>query len=136
MKAKQKENVKEWIKELRSGNWTQTTGKLCHKGRYCCLGVACEIKNALIPSNIAADVKGMYNLDGSFGSGLPSYDWFLENYGMSLYKKFDCIDQGKKERLSLAELNDFAGYNFKQIADVLEDHLNQQKGKNVNHACI
>lgn len=32
-----------WIKALRSGKYEQGKGNLNHDGRYCCLGVLCEV---------------------------------------------------------------------------------------------
>jgi hypothetical protein len=128
MNTTQIQNVKEWIKELRSGNWNQTTNNLCNKEGYCCLGIACEIKGVLRPSPKAQDIKGMIRSDGTFGSGLPEHEWFKDNYGIDLFQKFDFIDYYKdKNQMALSELNDFAGFTFNQIADVLEEHINKQE---------
>lgn len=37
--------AKKWVKALRSGNYSQTTGKLCnpHGDSFCCLGVLTEL---------------------------------------------------------------------------------------------
>lgn len=40
-----KEFVKQWIAALRSGDYTQTCGRLTDGASYCCLGVACELKS-------------------------------------------------------------------------------------------
>lgn len=41
------ENARKWVEALRSGEFTQCSGKLCgydgSRWCYCCLGVACEI---------------------------------------------------------------------------------------------
>ena len=128
MNTTQIQNVKKWIKELRSNNWHQTTHNLCNSTGYCCLGVACEIENVLIPSPNALGIKGMIKSDGTFGSGLPESEWFKKNYGIDIFQEFNVIDNLQyKDRMSLAELNDFAGYTFIQIADVLQKHINEQE---------
>jgi hypothetical protein len=32
-----------WVAALRSGEYEQGTGEFEHKGRYCCLGVLCDV---------------------------------------------------------------------------------------------
>lgn len=36
-------NAKKWVAALRSGEYEQATGQLRRGGRFCCLGVACEV---------------------------------------------------------------------------------------------
>lgn len=36
------EAIREWVADLRSGKYAQTTNVLRHEDAYCCLGVACE----------------------------------------------------------------------------------------------
>ena len=49
IKEEQKEHRRMWVEALRSGEYEQGKGVLCHKDeddenvKYCCLGVACEI---------------------------------------------------------------------------------------------
>ena len=44
-----KENIQKWVDGLLSGEYEQGRGKLNKDGKFCCLGVACEvaIKNGL-----------------------------------------------------------------------------------------
>lgn len=37
------ENVKKWVAALRSGKYKQGTCALNKNGKFCCLGVACEV---------------------------------------------------------------------------------------------
>ena len=34
---------KKWVAALRSGEYQQGQGLMCHEGKYCCLGVLCDI---------------------------------------------------------------------------------------------
>lgn len=34
----------EWVRALRSGEFKQGRGQLRHAGRYCCLGVLCQLR--------------------------------------------------------------------------------------------
>lgn len=44
MKTKLNKNVKKkWVEALRSGDFVQGTKALKNDGKFCCLGVACEI---------------------------------------------------------------------------------------------
>jgi hypothetical protein len=52
----------EWLTRLRSGNYPQGTTYLRWKGKYCCLGVLCEI----------AQEQGATS-DSETGNGSPSY---------------------------------------------------------------
>lgn len=44
-------NAKAWVRALRSRKYKQTTGALTNDGKFCCLGVACElaVKAGVIP---------------------------------------------------------------------------------------
>lgn len=33
----------QWVEALESGEYEQGIGSLCSEGKYCCLGVACEV---------------------------------------------------------------------------------------------
>lgn len=39
-------NAKKWVEALRSGKYRQTKYQLAKRGRYCCLGVGCEVARA------------------------------------------------------------------------------------------
>lgn len=40
--TKEKQNIKKWIKALRSGKYKQARGALRNRDDFCCLGVACD----------------------------------------------------------------------------------------------
>lgn len=104
-------NARKWLVALRSGQYKQTTEKLCRNGAYCCLGVACDL---YIKDGGALSVRG--NEDGSLSfdgadGGLP--DKVQKWLGLTSYL-------GNLGSKNLATLNDKTGLNFLQIADVVE----------------
>lgn len=106
--------IRKWVNALRSGVYSQTYGELQKKNGFCCLGVACM---EFIP---------MYKLvfeplnDGKSGSvklfGTTPFqqdnapDWLI-NINAHFYKL-----TGQ----NLAALNDIHGFNFDEIADLLQ----------------
>ena len=87
-----------WIKALRSGKFKQTTGVLCDKTGYCCLGV---LRSIMKPGD-----RQSYQ---GYGSLLTVAQ--RQQAGL----RFDTCD-------SLADKND-AGFTFSQIADYIEARL-------------
>lgn len=55
----------EWVKALRSGDYEQGQDYLCRDGKFCCLGVLCEIQE-LPKENIEGDIYYVFE-------GLNSY---------------------------------------------------------------
>ena len=111
-----KELTDKWVAALRSGEFKQTRGRLCHEDpetkerSYCCLGVACTLIEGLEYSEPEPD--GGVAIDGWVGS-LPG----------SVSHAFD-IDATGKVRWdggSLASMND-SGFTFDQIADVIDEN--------------
>ncbi len=125
-----------WIQALRSGKYLQGRGALKNRGRYCCLGVACEVfgavfgkgndvityktltepsANALLPEMIAEKLgispEGVFKIAMAekFLSTLPA---------TSKLKKLAEKYKGTIE-LELTTLND-EGVKFDEIADLLE----------------
>lgn len=102
-----KEEVRVWIKALRSGKYKQTTGQLQDNHGYCCLGVACEV---LIPQEEQTrnDEGNLYGYTPTKQSKAPA--WLKE-----IDDDFEVIN-GK----SLTVLNDKELYSFGRIADLLQ----------------
>lgn len=110
----QKAHRKEWVAALRSGKYKQ--GKYALKNKkdeYCCLGVACEV--AGIKASEYPDEDTIYQFDG-----------MIEHLDESTLNYFGIADYGfynqnnNIQNNSLIKLNDTEGYNFDQIADVIE----------------
>lgn len=99
-----------WIEALRSGRYKQTRGQLRDDEGFCCLGVLCDI------SGLGKwDQNGCYrrNLSGH-RLDLPFFvaEWAeLPSYPLA------------SDNTPLAELNDFSGLTFPQIADIIERDL-------------
>jgi hypothetical protein len=102
------DQIKIWIKALRSGEFAQTHGRLQDKHGYCCIGVGCKV---LIPTeNQVLDYSNRYLVGGNayLQSGAPP--WLLK-----INKDFE-----KRYGKSLITLNDTNKLSFSQIADLLE----------------
>jgi len=102
------DQMKIWIKALRSGEFSQTHSRLQDKHGYCCIGVGCKV---LIPAEKQAlDYSNRYLVGGNayLQPGAPL--WFLK-----INKDFE-----KRYGKSLVTLNDTDKLSFNQIADLLE----------------
>ena len=102
-----KKQMRQWIRALRSGKYSQSEGDLQNTKGYCCLGVACKV---LIPEN--KQIKDKKNrLEGALPAGQPfAPDWLKAI-------NTDVKDQTGR---SLSFQNDGKYMSFQQIADLLE----------------
>jgi hypothetical protein len=114
MTARQKQNLTEWIAALRSGKYKQGRNALCKDGKYCCLGVACEIKNQLIDSSID-DYKITKKAEQYM---MPDQLWFKRTFGFDTYDTLFKVKGDFGETLPI--LNDIYNLSFKKIANLLE----------------
>lgn len=112
----QKNNIEEWVLALRSGQFTQTAGRLRSRaGGNCCLGVACEIKNisrSYLPTTVEEKGYG-YDFPNSVGGkdfvwAFPPNEWMLDQYGLT-----------HEDLVSLSTIND-GWADFNDIANILE----------------
>lgn len=112
------ENAKKWVKALRSGKYKQTTYRLRNDKGFCCLGVACDLY----------DPKKWKYYQPKKGRSLTSGDFF---YGSSIA----ALPTEVRDWLGLADiygyyntqrsldyLNDNLEWDFKKIADFIEDN--------------
>lgn len=110
-----------WVAALRSGEYKQGTSVLrrSHPGgdTFCCLGVLCDLaeKEGIISSEIKVDAFGepMYYY-GAYDAFLPGPVRVWSGVGEAPSPFAD------SEHNTLVYLNDEAGYNFNEIADVIE----------------
>ncbi|SRR6266496_2435950 len=129
-----KQDVKElWVNALRSGEYEQARRKLSVDGKYCCLGVLCDLaskngvpldveeRNYLDPNapTVEEANKTLKAFDGE-STVLPSsvIGWARlsdEEYNPQVLKEY----YDGSEELCLAALND-TGFTFDQIADIIE----------------
>lgn len=114
------ERVKaDWVAALRSGEYAQGFGALNKNGKYCCLGVLCElaVKEGILPPPVEGPVS-------TFGYGrvpnrttLPGEVLVWTGLGLAVNNP---TPHGTSR--SLAEMND-RGASFSDIADVIEKGL-------------
>lgn len=111
-----------WVAALRSGEYKQGAGALARGGRYCCLGVLCDLAvkaGVLVEVSFADEEEDQLTYDGADGV-LPDsvVDWADLSHtdpevgGVS----FDARD------LRLSAHND-SGKTFAEIADLIERYL-------------
>lgn len=104
-------NAKKWVKALRSRKYKQTTRKLSQGGKFCCLGVACEL--AVEAGVISAPRNNIYDDQGAW---LPAkvMDWL----GLAHHRGKYTDSHG--DNTTLTALNDSRRYSFSKIARVIE----------------
>lgn len=136
-----KEIKDRWLTALRSGNYKQTPGQLgIQQGdntAYCCLGVLCEI--AVEDNIVSRDIRPTGTIE--YVSG-PERDRMVlpkavvawaeitdggiygnENPFVNV-EGFDVVIDGEhRATATFSELNDYAGFPFSKIADVIEREL-------------
>jgi hypothetical protein len=106
------ELTNKWLEALRSGKYEQSDSFLCHYNNetnqkaYCCLGVLCDVYE---PESWDDD-----DLEEMSEPISVAWNENLEYPGM--------LNTVNNEAC-LAELNDSRGFNFKMIADFIEDYL-------------
>lgn len=117
-----KQEIKErWVEALRSGKYEQGTGSLTTgSGRYCCLGVLCDL----------AVADGAIEPPIVVEAGMLAYGTRGETEHLPrVVQRWAGLDQDSPEVLvdpdegswqELVELNDNTGLNFHEIADLIE----------------
>lgn len=118
-----------WVAALRSGDWKQGKYRLNLKGKYCCIGVLCEI----------ADFEGPIAVplgdDWRSSEEAPSYRYRMPGSRPGMYgpetSSPGMITNEMAEYLGLPEdylfvlagLNDQENKNFNEIADWIEENV-------------
>lgn len=114
-----RENIRLWVDALRSGDFVQGKGSLAQDGKYCCLGVACEVA---LRNGVQMDVKrdtSVYYYDQHSVHLPPAVMEWLGITAMS--PMVDYVNRtGLPQREFLTELNDLLGMPFAGIADAIE----------------
>lgn len=107
-----------WIEALRSGKYPQGKSNLCINGKYCCLGVGCEVLGIPKTPN-----SSLYSND--INEGEIRYESHGATDPESLIQKlklYSCTGRPKPKtyKYSLVTLNDSMNMTFDDIADELE----------------
>ena len=111
-----KEIKAKWVAALRSGDYVQGKGKLRSDGKFCCLGVLCNLHAQAHPAIAAMQQDGTsYMGKASFPHKKVSNWAGLEDCGDNRVS-INGISN------SLAEHND-CGRTFLEIADAIESQL-------------
>ena len=114
------ENVKRWVKALRSGEYKQGSGALRMGDEFCCLGVACDLfdNNGWRPSGY--DLLDNYLMNGIVKVGsLPKE--VMHWLGLADSSGYFMVGCTQGQWASLADAND-GGATFDEIADLIEDN--------------
>ena len=110
--------VKElWLEALRSGEYEQGTRYLNSDGKFCCLGVLCEVALRVNPLLVKVEVRQ----DSYFS--ITEYD-DRKGFLPASVKEWAGLDSNNPRVLDgrLSELND-GGTSFQVIADLIENNL-------------
>ena len=103
-----------WVKALRSGSYEQGQRRLRDQGKFCCLGVACDLHMKHVTGMDAWEKRnGILTVYGE-GHLLPQnvQDWLGLSSASGEFK-------GLEGASSLLALNDSGG-SFDDIADIIE----------------
>jgi hypothetical protein len=112
------ERVKKlWVEALRSGEYKQTRYRLKQNEvdgstSHCCLGVLCEVHD----KETGAKKQSFDSMEGFPPSHIS--EWADVNFQAIRFKV-----EGYSMHSSIPFLNDGRGYNFHQIADLIEAQL-------------
>lgn len=107
-----REQFRNWIKALRSGEFKQGSCYLQdYEGGYCCLGVACKV-------TIPGDLISLDQYKRMSGT-MPIYQTYSPRWII------DIANVQLGSLASLPVLNDTEGYTFSMIADLLEKHTEE-----------
>ena len=104
----EKEQIKLWVAELRSGKYKQIRGWLNACGGYCCFGVACKI---LIPEPLLIISSHSNTISGGYPSDQTHAPKWLKELN---------LDFIKKSGQALSHINDNTDFTFDEIADLIE----------------
>lgn len=104
---------KAWVEALRSGEYKQGKGFLTIDGKYCCLGVACELAVADgVPVTVQKGFTTVYD-----GTSVLLPESVQKWLGLSVDN--GSYVAGNHRQTDLAKRND-DGVKFARIADIIE----------------
>jgi hypothetical protein len=117
---------KDWIAALRSGEYLQGQSKLNSGGKFCCLGVLCELaaEAGIVKKTVKMSGATVYiAIDDDFDSSTEVLPFKVSEWA-GLTDANPCViySSYEYEFQSLAQLND-NGESFYIIADLIEEHL-------------
>lgn len=114
------EAVRAWVRNLRSGEFSQTESLLRDDTGYCCLGVACETFRRVTGGGVWEDLGHFFFFVTPQGAReeqtLPDavQDWLGVDSCDPMVPRTD------DDQMALTELNDCYGWDFSRIAAAIE----------------
>lgn len=122
-----RENVKKWVDALRSGKYAQGMGYLNKDGKFCCLGVACDLayKDGVDVQRDQRVSDGAYTYGGQHGYPPTTVTEWLGLETVAAATSLDdeqdiVINTPDGGYIRATEANDDDGWAFDQIADAIE----------------
>jgi len=113
-------NVKSlWLEALRSGKYEQGVHTLNSHGKFCCLGVLCEI--AIDSGVVDKQETDSYVIYDGYAINLPSASVIVWADLPGKVPDPEVTVDGNL--INLTTINDSGDYNFNQIADIIEEQL-------------
>ena len=111
-----RENIRKWVKALRSGKYQQAKERLHDGTGYCCLGVACVV-NGFRPK---VGLMGYTEFCGS--------SQVLKGRAKAAVGLADPEGLHGEDKIELTTLND-EGASFKEIATIINKEFKRQFGE-------
>lgn len=112
--------IQDWIDALLSGKYSQTKNRLRDSDGFCCLGVACDVKNPLQWNEytVHPSEKTVYSWTQS--------DGYNEAHALptTIQKELEMSDD---QLINLADMND-SGKTFIEIAEQIKEYAEENKG--------
>lgn len=108
-----------WVAALRSGEYKQGKNKLCSDGKFCCLGVLCDLyskDHSVEPGQWADNGTGKWYFGSKYALPTPVIEWAETGTNSPMVKLLTHKDY-------LAALNDAGTHNFNDLADLIEAQL-------------
>lgn len=130
-----KQVIRQWVADLRSGEYQQGRGGLCviqgDDRWFCCLGVLMEqAVKAGVQRPRVDYLSGSYPVD-DYPSGERSSLTEVVASWSGLGVSDPKVDFGDNEHINLSFANDSLGLTFSQIADAIEAQFLKEDGSDV-----
>jgi len=114
--------AKKWVAALRSGEYEQGIEALCQEGKFCCLGVLCELASneGVVSRTVINGDDAVYGIDLQ-RDYLPHEVQKWSGVRCSSGEYTALVDGSRYEK-SLVGHNDVDNLSFDEIADIIEEN--------------
>lgn len=118
--------VRDWIRALRSGSYEQGSSFLKRDGRYCCLGVACEVAGLAEKEAASNKLVDTEPITTTADERIAVFSFFGHDSDTHLPIPLrEMIDMDGAFQSRLTERND-EGSSFEEIADLIEQYYREK----------